>query len=212
MNKHATDVVTAFAHRRSEPHRKGTVSDAHNRATRSRRDIGPVGTGARLVLGLLLVGLIVSGQLETSGHLSPSTWALGLIGFPTSVLAWHFWRIRRHPRHQLCELRVESCPAPGPVSHRMGRAGSLVYERRGVHLCWQFPAACRAPWLWWMRVSGSLQLAPGALRPDSLCRLYAYRLVGAARCSFIMSSAVESSYREERVCPTFSEKQRPSRV
>src|SRR5207302_9583082 len=26
-----------------------------------------------------------------------ATWALGLIGFPALALAWHGWRIRRHP-------------------------------------------------------------------------------------------------------------------
>ncbi len=66
------------------------------RATHPHRDIGPIGTTARLVVGLLLVGIIVYGQLM-SGHLSPATWALGLIGFPALVLVWHFWRIHRNP-------------------------------------------------------------------------------------------------------------------
>jgi hypothetical protein len=49
-------------------------------------------------VGLLLVGSIVYGQLWASGHgLSPATWALGLIGFPALVLAWHSWRIHREP-------------------------------------------------------------------------------------------------------------------
>ena len=72
------------------------VSDADAQATRPHREIGPIGTTARLVVGLLLVGLIVYGQLS-SGHLSPATWALGLIGFPALVLAWHYWRIHRNP-------------------------------------------------------------------------------------------------------------------
>ena len=71
------------------------VSDAGAQATRPHRNIGPIGTTVRLVLGLLLVGLIMYGQLS-SGHLSPTTWALGLIGFPALVLAWHYWRIRRN--------------------------------------------------------------------------------------------------------------------
>jgi hypothetical protein len=65
-------------------------------ATHPHRDIGPIGTTARLVVGLLLVGIIVYGQLM-SGHLSPATWALGLIGLPALVLAWHCWRIHRNP-------------------------------------------------------------------------------------------------------------------
>ena len=69
---------------------------ASTQATRPHRDIGPIGTTVRLVVGLLLIGLIVYGQL-LSGHLSPATWALGLIGFPALVLAWHFRRIHRNP-------------------------------------------------------------------------------------------------------------------
>jgi hypothetical protein len=60
---------------------------------RASRDLGPLGTAARLVAGLLLVGSVVYGQLAT--HLAPATWALGLIGFPALVLSWHLWRIRR---------------------------------------------------------------------------------------------------------------------
>jgi hypothetical protein len=60
------------------------------------RDIGPVGTAVRLVAGLLLVGNVAYGQLVTQ-HVRPATWALGLLGFPALVLAWHVWWIRRHP-------------------------------------------------------------------------------------------------------------------
>jgi multidrug transporter EmrE-like cation transporter len=59
------------------------------------RDIGPIGTMARLGIGLGLVGSVVYGQLAT--HLAPATWALGLIGFPALALVWHWWRIRRNP-------------------------------------------------------------------------------------------------------------------
>jgi small multidrug resistance pump len=64
------------------------------------RDIRPIGTVARLGIGLWLAGSVVYGQLVT--HLVPAThsfasWALGLIGFPAVVLGWHWWRIRRHP-------------------------------------------------------------------------------------------------------------------
>ncbi len=61
-----------------------------------RRELRPIGTAARLVLGGYLVGSVVYGQLETH-HLRPDTWALGLIGFPALMLAWHVWRIRRNP-------------------------------------------------------------------------------------------------------------------
>ncbi len=59
------------------------------------KDIGPIGTMARIGLGIGLVGSVVHGQLAT--RLDLDTWALGLIGFSALVLAWHWWRIHRHP-------------------------------------------------------------------------------------------------------------------
>jgi len=64
------------------------------------RGIGPIGTLARLWIGLWLVGSVIHGQLATGftpATYSITTWALGLIGFPALALAWHGWRIRRHP-------------------------------------------------------------------------------------------------------------------
>ena len=92
-------VMTACAQYRRESSRKTAEILADDQETRPHRDIGPIGTATRLVVGLLLVSLIVYGQLSSSGHLAPTTWALGLIGFPALVLAWHFWRIRRNPVH-----------------------------------------------------------------------------------------------------------------
>jgi hypothetical protein len=79
-------LVTAFANRMKKSSPKAAESPTDNQATRPHRDIGPSGTAARLVVGLLLVGLIVYGQLSSSRHLTPTTWALGLIGFPALVL------------------------------------------------------------------------------------------------------------------------------
>ncbi len=89
--------VTAFATRLSKSSPQARVLSTADQATGPHREIGPLGTALRLLVGLLLVGLIVYGQLATSGHLTPVTWALGLLGFPALVLAWHVWRIRRHP-------------------------------------------------------------------------------------------------------------------
>src|SRR5438128_5988486 len=97
MIKQRPFLVTAFAYHRRETSQKAAESLADDQATRPHRDIGPIGIAVRLVVGLLLVGLIVYGQLSSSGHLTPTTWALGLLGFPALVLAWHFWRIRRNP-------------------------------------------------------------------------------------------------------------------
>jgi len=96
MIEQPTFLAIAFANRMRETNRTAAESEASDPAARPHRDIGPIGTATRLVVGLLLVGSIVYGQLMTSGHLAPPTWALGLIGFPALVLAWHFWRIRRN--------------------------------------------------------------------------------------------------------------------
>src|SRR5947208_14994457 len=87
----------ALASRMRETNRTAAESGASDPAARPHRDIGPIGTAARLFVGLLLVGSIVYGQLSSSGHLTLITWVLGLLGFPSLVLAWHVWRIRRDP-------------------------------------------------------------------------------------------------------------------
>jgi hypothetical protein len=62
---------------------------------RKGRGIGPLGTAARLLVGLLLMGSVIYGQLAT--RLTPAAWALGLLVFPALVLAWHGWWVHRHP-------------------------------------------------------------------------------------------------------------------
>jgi hypothetical protein len=68
------------------------------------KDIGPIGTTARIVVGLWFVGSVIHGQLSV--HLAPAAWVLGLVGFPALVLAWHWWRIRRNqaPFHDTSPL------------------------------------------------------------------------------------------------------------
>jgi hypothetical protein len=75
--------------------RQMAVTGAQDQGAGRQRDIGVIGTAARIILGLDFVGSVVHGQLAT--HLVPAAWALGLIGFPAITLAWHWWRIRRHP-------------------------------------------------------------------------------------------------------------------
>jgi hypothetical protein len=76
-----------------------------------RRFIGPVGTVARVLVGLLLLGSVVEGHLSAGVHLW--AWVLGLVGFPLVVLVWQGWRARRHPP------RLE---ATGPVAHMVNIA------------------------------------------------------------------------------------------
>lgn len=96
MIEHPIGRVTALAARMSDT-RQRAAGGANDQSTRLRRDIGPLGTAVRLIVGIFLVGLVVDGQMATSGHLTPITWLLGLLGFPALVLVWHVWRIRRNP-------------------------------------------------------------------------------------------------------------------
>ena len=151
-------LVTAFANRLSKPSPKARVRPPTDQASRSHRESGPIGSSVRLLVGLLLVGLIVYGQLATSGHLTPVTWALGLLGFPALVLAWHVWRIRRHP-------------APfsdtSPLSFVLSLALPLAFYLTG----WYVPALWFTSDATLIFVGGSLLLA--ALRGSAGCEFLA---------------------------------------
>lgn len=71
-----------------------TAVDLHQQPTGGRRRIGPLGTTARVVVGLYVVGSVVQGQW--TGEFQPAAWALGLIGFPALLLAWQRLRARRN--------------------------------------------------------------------------------------------------------------------
>ncbi len=58
------------------------ATKTNEQAAGRQREIGIIGTAARVVLGLALVG---------------SVWALGLLGFPALLLAWQWLRARRTP-------------------------------------------------------------------------------------------------------------------
>lgn len=88
--------LAAFVSPRHDPNHV-PAHTAHEQDTRSGRDIGPVGTAVRLLVGGALLGAILSGELATARQLEPITWLLGLLGLPTVVLVWHVWRIRRDP-------------------------------------------------------------------------------------------------------------------
>jgi hypothetical protein len=71
-----------------------------------RRSIGPIGTLARIAVGLALIGSVTAGHIAGTFH--PWPWLLGLVGFPGVVVAWQQWRARRHPSRM---------DATGPVAH-----------------------------------------------------------------------------------------------
>ena len=80
-----------------------------------RRQIGPVGTTARVIVGMLLVGSVAQGHLARGFH--PSAWALGLVGFPAVLVGLQWLRARRTP------TRLE---ATGPIGHALNLAVFLI--------------------------------------------------------------------------------------
>lgn len=80
-----------------------------------RRKIGRVGTTARLLVGLVLLGSVVDGELV--GPFRPAAWLLGLVGMPAMLLGWQWWRAHRgRPR----------LVATGPVGHALNVAVFLA--------------------------------------------------------------------------------------
>jgi hypothetical protein len=71
--------------------------------TMRKREIGAVGTSARVIVGLILVTLgVLGGRVVVSnGHVQsgfdPVSLALGLLAFPGVVLAWQWLRARNAP-------------------------------------------------------------------------------------------------------------------
>ncbi|MGH2403723.1 MAG: hypothetical protein ACRDGN_04585 [bacterium] len=80
------------------------------------RRIGIVGTAARTIVGLYLVGDVFAGQVSSAG-LVPSSWLLGLVGFPAILLAWQWLRARRSSSR----LR-----ATGPLGFALNAAAFLA--------------------------------------------------------------------------------------
>jgi len=92
-----------------------TITEGRRRPAAQRRGIGPLGTVARVAVGLVLLGSVVLGHLARGFH--PSSWVLGLLGFPALLLALQWLRARRTP------TRLE---ATGPISHAANLVVFLV--------------------------------------------------------------------------------------
>ena len=91
------------------------MTDLHQHSAAHHRGIGPIGTVARVLVGLGLVGSVAWGHLARGFH--PSSWALGLLGFPALLVALQWLRARRTP------ARLQ---ATGPVGHAVNLAVFLV--------------------------------------------------------------------------------------
>ncbi len=71
-----------------------------------KRPIGPIGTGVRIILGLILFGSVFYGEI-IKGPFRLLSWAMGLLIFPAIFTLWQYLRARRNP------ARLE---ANGPVA------------------------------------------------------------------------------------------------
>jgi hypothetical protein len=79
------------------------------------RVIGGMGTGARLLVGLALLGSVLQGEL--AGPFRPAAWLLGLVAFPAILLTWQWWRVRRG---------MPRLAATGPLGHGLNIAVFLA--------------------------------------------------------------------------------------
>lgn len=61
-----------------------------------KREIGPIGTSTRLILGLILFGSVFYGQI-IKGPFRPLPWMIGVLLFPAIFLIWQSLRARRNP-------------------------------------------------------------------------------------------------------------------
>jgi hypothetical protein len=94
-----------------------TTNNSEQRAAsrRPKRMIGIIGTAARLLVGLVLLGSVLQGEL--AGPFRPAAWLLGLVGFPAVLVGWQWWRAR----HGRPPLR-----ATGPLGHGLNIAVFLA--------------------------------------------------------------------------------------
>ena len=81
----------------------------------ARRAIGVWGTGARITVGVVLVGSVLVGHAVRGWH--PLAWLLGWLMLPTVVLAAQWWRAQRN---------AAPMRAVGPVAHVVNLAAFLA--------------------------------------------------------------------------------------
>lgn len=96
MIKLPTFLAIALSNRMRETNRTAAESLSDNQATRPHRDIGPIGTVARVILGSILFGSVFSGHM-IKGPFRPLPWIIGLIIFPAIFITWQYLRARRNP-------------------------------------------------------------------------------------------------------------------
>ena len=87
--------ATTHDHEAARPPGDARLPRATDRTDRSRA-IGTAGTAARILVGLVLLGSVVSGEASRGWH--PAAWALGLLVFPAAALAAARLRVRLRAR------------------------------------------------------------------------------------------------------------------
>ena len=96
MIEHPKGLVTAFTNRLRKSSPKAAASVTNDQATRPHRDIGPIGTVARVILGSIFFGSVFYGHI-IKGPFMPLPWVIGLIIFPAIFITWQYLRARRNP-------------------------------------------------------------------------------------------------------------------
>ena len=61
-----------------------------------KREIGPIGTIARMILGFVLFGSVFYDHF-IKGPFRPLPWVIGLLVFPAIFIIWQYLRARRNP-------------------------------------------------------------------------------------------------------------------
>src|SRR5262249_30099933 len=82
-----------------------------------KRQIGVLGTLARIIVGGWLLGSVIAGHF-IRGPFRPLPWIVGLIVLPTIFIAWRWWAARRNP------AKLE---ATGPVASAINVAAFFYF-------------------------------------------------------------------------------------
>src|SRR5215468_3051338 len=61
-----------------------------------KRQMGVLGTLARVIIGGWLVGSVIVGHF-IRGPFRPLPWIIGLVVLPTIFIVWRWWAVRRNP-------------------------------------------------------------------------------------------------------------------
>ena len=71
------------------------------------RQIGIIGTCARIIIGIAVAGSVVYGHL-VRGPFRPLPWIIGLVVLPAIFFAWEWARARRNPSRFVATGPIES--------------------------------------------------------------------------------------------------------